>query len=184
MTNFLIENMTPILVTLTYFLNIVTICLIGVIVFRKKEGAQKILDFVGQHALCVGFVISLGAFVGSLIYSNVMGFEPCTLCIWERIFLYPLVVIWGVGLYIKEKSMWIYSAIFSGIAVLISAYHSYIRLAGSESSLCVDAAVSCTKQYITGYWYVNIPTMALSTGIFMLVITIIYKLRYNKIHGK
>jgi disulfide bond formation protein DsbB len=184
MHNFIIENITPTFVFLTYVLNLITLVLLYALVFRKQNVSRKILDFVGGFALRIGFVASLGALVGSVMYSNIVGFDPCFLCWWERIFLYPLVIIYGVGLYVKEKSVWIYSAFFSVIAVLISGYHSYIRLAGSESSLCVESAVSCTKQYVSGYGYVNIPTMALSVGIFMLLITFIYKIRYNKTNEK
>jgi disulfide bond formation protein DsbB len=180
MHNFIIENITPVFVLLTYVLNVATVVLLYALVFRKQNISKKILEYVGDMALKIGFVVSLGAFLGSIMYSNIVGFEPCFLCWWERIFLYPLVFIYGVGLYVKEKSVWIYSFVFSVIAVMISGYHSYIRLAGSESALCVESAVSCTKQYVSGYGYVNIPTMALSTGIFILLITIIYKLKYNK----
>lgn len=184
MYHFFLQNLTPILVFLTYALNAVTVYLLLVLIFREKQFSKKTIVFLKKKGVLIAFVVSLGAFVGSLIYSNMIGFQPCYLCWWERILIYPLVVIYGVGLYLKERSVWLYSFIFTSMALVVSGYHSYIRLAGSESALCIENAVSCTKEYVNGYGYVTIPTMALSTVLFLFILTLIDKKSYNKINEK
>jgi len=163
MEDFLINNTTPLLALLTVFLNIVTVVLLYAL-FSKDSYAKRISAFAGQRALLFGFVVALGSALGSLTYSNIVGFDPCVLCWWSRIFLYPLTIIFGVGLYVKEKSVWLYAAIFSGLALIVSTYQIYIQKFGiTDGGFCTDGG--CSRIYVDEFGYITIPGMAFSVAI-------------------
>ena len=67
----------------------------------KKENA--ISRFVTAHTIAVIFFSSLIATIGSLVYSLIIGFPPCDLCWYQRIFMYPVVLIAGYDV-IKKKT--------------------------------------------------------------------------------
>ena len=175
MTEFIIQNATPIISFLVLVLNIVTVVLVYALLFRSQKYSRIVLTLVSEYILQLGLLISLSAFIGSLLYSNVIGFIPCDLCWWERIFIYPQVVIYGVALYLKDKKAWLYSMIMAILTIVLAGYHSFIRFTGGESAFCSSSVVSCSKAYVTEFGYITIPTMALSTGIFLLILAIIYK---------
>ncbi len=72
-----------------------------------------------RHGLGRGLL----ATAGSLYFSEVAGFEPCTLCWYQRIAMYPLVVILGVAAARRERSGAVYAAALAAIGALISPYH-------------------------------------------------------------
>ena len=175
MTEFFTLYTTPILSFFTVILNIVTLPLLFAVIFPRHSFSFRVRNIIGPHALSLGFLMALGSVLGSLIYSEIIGFDPCFLCWWERVFIYPQLVIYAVGLYTKEKSVWIYSMVFALLTIIVSAYHTYIQLAGVESGVCSDAVVSCSKVYFLNYGYVTIPTMALSAGIFFIVTALLWR---------
>ena len=55
------------------------------------------------------FIVSLVATLGSLFFSEVMQFIPCSLCWYQRIFMYPLVFIFLINLLYPDRSVFKYS---------------------------------------------------------------------------
>lgn len=49
--------------------------------------------------LLFAWVVSLTATSGSLFLSEVWHFIPCELCWYQRIFMYPLVIVLGIAAY-------------------------------------------------------------------------------------
>jgi len=180
MQDFFIQNTTPIVSFLTLVLNIVTVGLLFVLIFPKNKISQKMLTNIGPYLLPASFLVAFGSVLGSLVYSEIIQFEPCLLCWWERIFIYPQLVILAIGLYVKEKSVFLYSLVFALLTILVSGYHTYLQLAGSSSAFCATAVVSCSKVYFLTYGYITIPTMALSVGLFFFVTSLLYKKSVNQ----
>jgi disulfide bond formation protein DsbB len=52
------------------------------------------------NLLFVCWLIASGSALGSLFFSHVMGFAPCVLCWYQRIALFPLVLILPMGLFL------------------------------------------------------------------------------------
>ena len=60
--------------------------------------SERTLELVEEYAPALALLVALVATLGSLYYSEVRGFIPCTLCWYQRILMYPLVAILLVGL--------------------------------------------------------------------------------------
>ncbi|MFA7308842.1 MAG: disulfide bond formation protein B [Patescibacteria group bacterium] len=135
---------------------------------------KKWLKFHGPK---IAFVIAVSATIGSLIYSNVVGFDPCSLCWWQRIFLYPSVVVLGLGLLSRDRVYApMYALYLSGFALLIGVYHSYIQYGGTPLGNCGAATVTCAQRYVWEFGYITLPLMSLTTSVaIVLVILISYR---------
>ena len=112
--------------------------------------------------------------LGSLFFSYVMGFAPCVLCWYQRIFLFPLVIILAVGLFPFDKSVVKYALPLAIAGWLTALYHTLLY-AGiiPESVQPCSQGVSCTEEYIDLFGFLTIPMLSLlsfSTIIALLII--------------
>jgi disulfide bond formation protein DsbB len=169
-----IQNYLPLAVVVSH---IILAILILAIIFRRSWG-REIFHFLGKNSIVLGLITSLVAVVGSLFYSNIIGFLPCDLCWWQRIFIYPQLVLFITALKFKERDIFKYSAVLSIIAGIIALYHTYVQTGGNPLIPC-SATASCTKVYVMAYNYVTIPTMSLTIVVTLLILAWTHKL-YEK----
>ena len=95
--------------------------------------------------LYLAWIVALIATVGSLFFSEVMDLPPCILCWYQRIAMYPLVVIIGVGIVTRDRRMKNYALPVCLIGLAISIYHNllYYGLIPESIAPCVEG-ISCT----------------------------------------
>src|SRR5690606_17786528 len=91
-----------------------------------------------------------------------LGFIPCTLCWYQRILMYPLVILLGIAFYRNDKGIYIYVLPVSIIGMIVSSYHYALQKMPSlqEFSVCTSG-VPCSGQYINWFGFVTIPFLAL-----------------------
>ncbi|KAB7650285.1 MULTISPECIES: disulfide formation protein C [Bacillus] len=127
-------------------------------------------------AWCVSFISTLG----SLYFSEIMKFIPCTLCWYQRIFMYPLVLLLGVAVIKKDYSISRYSLIFGIIGSCFSLYHYLIQKIVFFSERAVSCGrVPCTGEYINWLGFITIPFLAL-IGFITISICSLILLRISK----
>ena len=164
------ESITQLFSYSILFSHIIFVFLLLAIVFKGSWGREIVL-FVGKYALLFGFILSLFALIGSLIYSNVIGFLPCELCWWQRICLYPETVLFLVAMLKKDRNIFTYIISLASIATLIALYHTYIQLGGETSILpCTAVGAACTKVFVLTFGYITIPTMSLTIALYLLLL--------------
>ncbi len=119
----------------------------------------------------IAFLIAVVATTASLFFSEVMKLPPCILCWYQRIFMYPLVFIFAVGLFRKTKDTFIHSAVLSTAGLLIAIYHNllYYKLIPENITPCTTG-VSCTSKQIEWFGFITIPFMSLSAFTILLII--------------
>lgn len=100
--------------------------------------------------------------LGSLFFSYVMGFAPCVLCWYQRIFLFPLVILLAMGLFPFDRSVIKYALPLTLAGWLTALYHNLLY-AGiiPESIQPCSRGVSCTEKYIDLFGFITIPMLAL-----------------------
>lgn len=164
---------------LTIFSHILFVFLLAAFLSRRSWGGE-IIGFVHKHAVPLSFLFALGGAVGSLLYSNLVGFEPCELCWWQRIFLFPQVVLFLVALIKKERRVFIYSVPLAFLGSIVALYHTYIQLGGETSVLpCTSAGAACAKVLVLEHGYITIPTMSLTVFLFILLFAFIHRFYEN-----
>lgn len=114
-----------------------------------------------QIIIFLCWVLSLGAMLGSLFFSEVMKFPPCILCWYQRIAMYPLVVIFLVGAFQPAKSTFVFSLPFVLIGWIIALYHNLLhyKIVPESASPCMEG-VSCATVYIKLFGFLTIPLMS------------------------
>lgn len=143
------------------------------VIFRIVMGNHNhIMNLLREHALIIGFLIGLAAISGSLIYSELYQLPPCLFCWWQRIFLYPQVVLFAVALYRHGRKssagydIFHYSTPMAVVGSLISLYHVFLQQGVIASTgACIQNGVSCTTIDISVFGFLTIPMMALILGV-------------------
>jgi len=162
---------------------LLAVCVIGAQIFIVliilyfiffKKNYLAIHKLLSKNGIRLSFIVALTAALGSLFYSNVAGFTPCELCWFQRIFMYPEVIILGLALLKKDEKIVDYALILAVIGWVISVYHNYIYFKGLSSTVC-RIGESCITPYVTEFGYITIPMMALTA--FSLIIVFLYAKR-------
>ncbi|ULT56083.1 disulfide oxidoreductase [Neobacillus drentensis] len=111
--------------------------------------------------LLLSWVAALAATLGSLYFSEVMHFIPCTLCWYQRIFMYPLAIILGIAFYRNDQGIYRYVLPLSIIGMLISGYHTLLqKLPFLQQFEMCTTGVPCSKDYINWLGFITIPLLA------------------------
>lgn len=127
-----------------------------------------------ETILLIIWVQALIATLGSLFYSEVMGFVPCELCWIQRIFMYPLVMIYGVAAFKKDISIALPGLFLSGIGMFISAYHYLLqKLPVLHEAGASCGIVPCNTQYVNYFGFITIPFLAGTAFIIIFTLHIV-----------
>lgn len=128
---------------------------------RAELGGQE------RHPIAWTFVVSLVATGGSLYFSEVAGLIPCLLCWYQRIAMYPLVLVLGVGVLGADAGVWRYALPLPAVGVLISAYHVYLQYQPNPDPGACGTGPPCSDRYLTVFGFVSIPVMAGAAFLFI-----------------
>lgn len=129
---------------------------------------------VMEQALFASWGVSLIATAGSLFFSEVLKYIPCDLCWYQRILMYPLVILLGVASAKKDYTISLYGLILSLIGGLISLYHYLIQKVPALNELgSACGIVPCNTDYINWFGFITIPFLALVAFTFISVLLIV-----------
>ena len=135
---------------------------------RARAVLRAVVATVGPSALLLGWIVALVTTLGSLYYSEHAGFTPCTLCWYQRIVMYPLVVVLGVAWLRRDRRGWMTAVPFVVIGAPLSLYHWLVERVPSfaEGSSCsLDAP--CSAPWFEKLGYVTLAWMCMSS--FLLI---------------
>ena len=124
----------------------------------------------------MAWLIALLAMVGSLFFSEVMQMPPCVLCWYQRIAIYPLVLIIGTGIVLRDRRMKIYALPLCLIGLVISIYHNLLYYGVIPESItpCTEG-VPCNAVQIEWLGFITIPLMGLGAFVSMALCLLFYK---------
>jgi disulfide bond formation protein DsbB len=171
-----VEIANQIFSILTIIAQATVILLIVSLFFSHKT--TKILHFFGKHAIIFAFSVALIATLGSLFYSEIAGYTPCKLCWYQRILMYPQVLLLGTAYVKRDKGIGIYSIVFSFLGAGIALYHYLLQRGAIDEILpctTVGYSVSCAEKFVMNYGYITIPMMAFSAFLLILFLFIAQK---------
>jgi disulfide bond formation protein DsbB len=144
----------------------------------EVPGYERFNQEIYSRRYYLALVVSALATGGSLYLSNGLGWEPCRLCWFQRIMMYPLVVIIGWGLVLGRDDMDDYVLPLSVLGAGTAIYHYGIqRVEQFSSAGCSILSVSCSTEYTFHFGYINIPMMALTA--FLLILAVLYLSKEN-----
>lgn len=118
------------------------------------------------------FLIASSATLGSLFFSEIMYFIPCNMCWYQRIFMYPLVIIFLVNLLYPDDSVFKYAFPIVIVGLFFAIYHNLLMFGIiPESAVPCASGVPCFTEYINWLGFINIPLLSLIAylGLFLLM---------------
>lgn len=109
------------------------------------------------------WVIALLSLAGSLFFSEVMLLPPCVLCWYQRIAMYPLVAVLGVGIVLRDPRMKFYGLPLAVFGLLTAVYHNLLYYGFIPVSItpCAEG-VPCDAVQIEWLGFITIPLLGLA----------------------
>jgi len=129
------------------------------------------------------WLIAMAALFGSLFFSEVMGLKPCVLCWWQRIFIYPLAVLFLVGLFPQDhkidRSVVRYTLPLAIIGLGFAIYH-YLVYSGfiPESLQPCSEELSCAEINLELMGFITIPMLSIYAYSAIIVLLLIFRKRF------
>lgn len=135
---------------------------------------------LNSFLLYIAWVTVLLSVVGSLFFSEVMQLPPCVLCWYQRIAMYPLLLIIGTGIVTRDARMKIYALPFALIGLALAVYHNLLYYGFIPESItpCAEG-VPCNAVQIELLGFITIPIMGLAAFAAITFCLIFYKQREN-----
>ena len=165
-----------IIANLLAILSLVALGLVVLLVvawFLRRGGSDRLgLGELDERAwLTLATVVAGVAMAGSLYFSEVVHFVPCQLCWYQRIAMYPQVLLLGMAALRRDIGIRPYAMAMSLIGAAIALYHVIIQRFPSLSTGACSADAPCTAINLEVFGFVTIPFLALSA--FLLIFALL-----------
>jgi disulfide bond formation protein DsbB len=133
-------------------------------------GARTLLAEIRETLLgsevWLAWGVALIATLGSMYFSEVAHFQPCRLCWFQRIAMYPLAVVLLVAALRRDgREAALYGLAFPILGGLVSIYHLYIEANPEAETASCKVGASCATKWIDKFGWVTIPMLALTAFI-------------------
>jgi disulfide bond formation protein DsbB len=127
------------------------------------------------------WIVASVSTLGSLFFSEIMELAPCALCWYQRVFMFPLVIILLLGLFPFDKSIIKY-ALPLAIAGWGFAFYHYLLYSGfiPESIQPCSQGVSCSETYLDLFGFLTIPMLSLISFSSIIGLLLILRRRLSK----
>ena len=154
---------------------LVFLLLAGLLVTRFRGWEPKWTDFriaAGPYALALAWLVAAVCMFGSLYLSEVAHLTPCRLCWYQRIAMYPLVVLLGIA--VVRADILVARRYFAPLAILgglISLYHYQLERFPNQPTLSCGLETPCSIPVVNLWGFASVPFMALAG--FLLIATLL-----------
>ncbi len=127
------------------------------------------------------WLIATVGVLGSLFYSEIVKFAPCSLCWYQRIGLFPLAILFTQGLLSYDRSVVRFSLPLAAFGWLAAAFHNllYAGIIPERLSPC-SQGVPCTNVYPKLFGIFSIPMLSLLTFTMLVVLLLALRRRLPK----
>jgi disulfide bond formation protein DsbB len=153
----------------------VVVTWVGILLERVGVGrlGSRVARGVDGAEIGLAWVVAATAMAGSLWFSEVANYIPCVLCWYQRIAMYPLVLLLLVAMLRRERMIAPYALFLSLAGLVVSVYHYQLEWFPKQSSICsTTASVPCHVKWFEHFGVATIPFLAGSA--FLMVITLMW----------
>ncbi len=129
---------------------------------------------LNRSALYIALLVAWVAMLGSLYFSEVLGYIPCELCWIQRILMYPLTALLAIGLLRRDPHLPYLVLPLSLIGMGYSTYHYLLEKTDifGTTTVC-RSGIPCTVAWINWFGFVTIPFLALIAFFLITVFTLV-----------
>jgi disulfide bond formation protein DsbB len=121
----------------------------------------------------INWGISLLSMLVSLIFSEFLKLPPCSLCWYQRVFMYSLVFVLPTGIILRDSKIGYYTSVLSFFGALVALYHNliYYNIISEGMKVCT-ADLSCKSRQLEVLGFVTIPMMSLVAFLIILFLSV------------
>ncbi len=149
-----------------------SVTLIAVLSEGSAQWAAQWLANIRVSGLWLMCSVTTGAMVGSLYFSEHVGYAPCKLCWYQRIAMYSIAIVSFVAALRKDKNIARYSIVLASLGLVVSTYHYLLEwFPQLESNVC-SLDVPCTSVWFREFGFVTLCFMAGSAFISAIAISL------------
>lgn len=124
--------------------------------------------------LFIAWLIALAALITTLYASEILQLPVCVLCWYQRIAMYPLVIILGIGAYLNDATSIRYALVFPIIGFIFSAYQYAEQMIPGFSPIALcQQAIPCNDIHIKLLGFMTIPFFSMAAFFFILICLLI-----------
>ncbi len=123
------------------------------------------------NAVAMAWIVAMLATAGSLYFSEIAHYDPCRLCWFQRIAMYPLAIILGIATFRRDDGIRIYGRALAAIGAVIATYHLALEWIPALDTGACGIGPSCTVVWFRALGFVSLPFLALSA--FLLIFTLL-----------
>ena len=107
------------------------------------------------------WLIATTATLGALFMSEIMDFAPCVLCWYQRIFMFPLVLILALGLFPFDPKVVRYALPLAAVGLLVAGFHVLLTIGIIPETLApCRQGIPCKNIQIEWFGFVTIPLLS------------------------
>lgn len=133
---------------------------------------------IKKYGLFIAWMISLLGMLTTLFMSYQLGYPVCTLCWYQRIALYPLVVILGVATFTNDVRGGVRYALAFPVIGFIFACYQYLEqmIPGfAPLALCTQSGPQCNQTHILWFGFITIPMLSMLINFAIMTLLILVK---------
>jgi len=135
---------------------------------RARAAVVSWARAVAPQSIAFAWIVATVTTLGSLYYSEHAGFVPCELCWYQRILMYPLVIVLGVAALRRDRAVWMTALVFVVLGAPLSLYHWLVeRVPAFEESSSCSAITPCSTPWFEKFGFITLAWMAMSA--FLLI---------------
>ena len=131
-----------------------------------------------KYNLYIAWLFAFSGTFGSLYFSEIEGYVPCQLCWYQRIVLYPILILLTTIIIKKDYKYAIHLISLSIIGVFLSAFHyAEQKISVVAEHFECSLGVPCSGEYINLLGFITIPFLSLLA---FLAITLMFMIEWQK----
>lgn len=132
---------------------------------------DRVWSFLERYAIELAGSLGVLSTLGALFYSNVIGYPACSLCLIQRIFMFPIPVVLWVGFMRRDWSRIALKTalVLAALGLVAAGYHltkDMLTLYSPSTATLgcpeIKGVPSCERIYFNYFGFVTIPTVALA----------------------
>lgn len=118
--------------------------------------------FIKNHALYMAWLIALIGLLCSVFFGELLHHEPCRLCWYQRVCLFPLVLILGIAAYKEDARIIVYAMPLALLGIFFALYQVLgIFIPKMSTPALCGYKINCSEQLMEFWGFLSFPLISL-----------------------
>lgn len=151
--------------------------LTGILIYDYYNGQGLYHRFVAPQIWAIIILVTTGGVFSTLLYSEVLGFIPCSLCWLQRVALYSQALMSIAAWRLEDRAAFpVYGLVLSVFGVLVAIYQYVYQALPQEFlqsgivSCLADGSADCSKKVMEVFGFITFPFLSGVLFLFLIIL--------------